>query len=200
MEASYLSKMLDKSTQWDEHKRARRSDGHDYHFFFFCRQGADLPAMEIEALRLPVFGEPRSQQESTSERQEGGRVPPGTEEDSKTPQGGEAGVDSRPFVLGEALPVVPAKMVRCIHKGEFDMAELLKDNIEAERRAAGNEAGQGPRVSRQEVPDFESWLQCFSAYAAVICSRYPQKTRELWAYQALMISEHRKCGGRGWLL
>jgi hypothetical protein len=38
-------------------------------------------------------------------------------------------------VLGEVLPVVPEKLVRKILKGDFmDMAELLKDNVEAERR------------------------------------------------------------------
>ena len=50
------------------------------------------------------------------------------------------------------------------------------------------------------MPDLESWLQCFSAYAAVVTSKYPQKARELWTYQATMIAEHCKCGGRGWLL
>lgn len=81
------------------------------------------------------------------------------------------------------------------------MADLLKDNAELERRRlAAGEGGQVPRVGHREVPDFESWLQCFSSYAAVICSKYPQKARELWAYQAMMIAEHRKCGGRGWLL
>ncbi len=29
---------------------------------------------------------------------------------------------------------------------------------------------------------------------------YPEKTKELLAYQTMMISEARKCVGRGWLL
>lgn len=38
------------------------------------------------------------------------------------------------FVLGEALPVVPAKLVRHILKAEYvDMAELLKDNMHGGR-------------------------------------------------------------------
>ena len=91
-----------------------------------------------------MFGELRPRQESASKRRVSGRVPLRTEEESKTPQEGEAGMDSRPFVLGEALPVVPAKMVRRILKGEFiDTAELLKDNVEVEqqkmRRARGHE-------------------------------------------------------------
>ncbi len=37
-----------------------------------------------------------------------------------------------PFVLSEALPVVPSKLVRRILRAEYvDMAELLKDNMEA---------------------------------------------------------------------
>ena len=40
-----------------------------------------------------------------------------------------------PFILGKALLVVPAKLVKCILRREYiDMAEFLKDNIEAERR------------------------------------------------------------------
>ena len=39
------------------------------------------------------------------------------------------------FILSEAFLVVPAKQVKRIQKAEYvDMAELLKDNMEAERR------------------------------------------------------------------
>ncbi len=64
-------------------------------------------------------------------------------------------------------------------------------------------SSQGPfmgRVTRREVPDVLSWLQCFTTYAAVVTARYPEKIRELLAYQAMIISEARRCGGRGWLL
>ena len=44
------------------------------------------------------------------------------------------------FMLGEGLPPVPAKLVAKILKGEFvNMAELLQDNIEAERRRCGSD-------------------------------------------------------------
>lgn len=61
------------------------------------------------------------------------------------------------FVLSEALPVVPAKLVRRILKAEYvDMSELLKDNMEAERRrgqadgvallrTSGKKRSRGPR-------------------------------------------------------
>ena len=45
-----------------------------------------------------------------------------------------------PFVLGESLPVVPEKLVKKILKGDFiDMADILKDNLEAERRRYSQE-------------------------------------------------------------
>jgi len=126
---------------------------------------------------------------------EGGAVPPSTTRPEAEP------VVTQPFVLSEALPVVPAKLAQRIRKGEYvEMAELLKDNVEAERRRlAAGESGTA-RVSRREVPDFDSCLQCFSSYAAIMATQYPHKVHELWAYQALMIAEHRKCGGRGWML
>jgi len=114
--------------------------------------------------------------------------------------------DSKPFVLSEALPVVPPKLVRRIRRGEFvDMAELLKDNMEAERRRAalggeGSTSHGMERVGRREVPDLLSWLHCYSLFAAVVCESHPEKVREMWAYQATMIAEARRCGGRGWLI
>ena len=44
---------------------------------------------------------------------------------------------NKPFILSEELPPVPYKLTARILKGEFvDMAELLCDNLEAQRRAA----------------------------------------------------------------
>lgn len=155
--------------------------------------GSDYDPEAVRGLNLPSFSS--GQLRSVNAGEEVAEMP--------TPKRGDAGEVSS-FVLSEALPVVPAKLVKRIWKGEFvDMAELLKDNMEAERRrtAIEGESSQGllgQRGSRREVPDILSWLQCFSAYAAVLCSRYPAKAKELWAYQATMISEHRRCGGKGW--
>ena len=56
------------------------------------------------------------------------------------------------------------------------------------------------RPVRREILDMLNWLQCFSLYAAVVASKYPEKAKELWAYQATLIGEARRCGGKGWLL
>ena len=74
-----------------------------------------------------------------------------------------------PFVLRETLSVVPAKLLQKILSGEFvDMAELFKDNMEAEKRRHSSDANAmqghlGQPSDRREVPDVMSWLQCFSS-------------------------------------
>ena len=103
--------------------------------------------------------------------------------------------------MSEALPPVPARLVKKILMGDFvDMAELLHDNTEVERRRGQLEGatlhGQmSGRANRREVPDILSWVQCLAVYAAVVATQHPGKTRELLAYMALMISESRRCGG-----
>ena len=107
-----------------------------------------------------------------------------------------------PFLLSECLPPVPAKLVAKIVKGDYvDMAELLRDNIEAERRRATDSSAAGLSTSqarRREVPDFLSWLQCFGVYVGIVATHKPEKLRQLMAYQTLMIREARRCGGDGW--
>ena len=111
----------------------------------------------------------------------------------------------KPFVLSESLPPIPAKLVEQIWKGEFvDMSELLRDNLEAQRRgavqeAAGATSSSGGSRRRREVPDLLSWVQCFRTYTAVVGSKYPERMAKLLAYQTLIVREARTCGWRGWL-
>ena len=142
--------------------------------------GSDPNPDAVAALCLPTLTHPPTPDTPA--------VPESRAVDRSLPSQGNTDCDIQegaPFILGEALLVVPGKLAQKIAKGEFvEMAELLKDNIELERRrAAVGEGIQGQRLSRREMPDFESWLQCFSTYAAIVCSKYPQKARELWAYQ-----------------
>ena len=105
----------------------------------------------------------------------------------------------RSFVLGEGLPPVPAKLVEKIRRGEFvDMAELLRDNIEAERRRGSASDIKSLAQKRREVPDILSWVQCFGAYACVVASQHPERLTQLLAYQTTIIREARRCGGAGW--
>ena len=109
---------------------------------------------------------------------------------------------SLPFLLSEGLPTIPYKIVKKITNGEFvDMAELLRDNIEAERRASVVEGQNPPKAAhtaRREIPDLLSWVQCFGTFIAIMASVYPGKVRQLLAYQTLIIREGRRLGGNGW--
>ena len=88
-----------------------------------------------------------------------------------------------------------SKLVAKIVKGDYvDMAELLRVNIEADRRRAMDSSAAGPRTSQahwREVPDFLSWLQCFGVYVGIVANHKPEKLRQLMAYQTLMIREAR---------
>ena len=82
------------------------------------------------------------------------------------------------------------------------MAELLRDNIEAERRRAkegssSSALGQSSQ-NRREVPDILSWIQCFGMYACVVAAQRPEKIHQLLAYQTMVVREARRCGGTGW--
>ena len=110
----------------------------------------------------------------------------------------------KPFILSEGLPPVPHKLASKILWGEYiDMAELLRYNLEAQRRAATTAAAtphpSSTPKSRREVPDILSWVQCFGIYMAVVTSKCPERTKELLAYQTLIVREARRCGGKGWL-
>ena len=139
-------------------------------------------------LRLPTFGEEHPPENKGSK-----------EGDGTTSASNAKSVT--PFIMGESLPPIPAKLVTQIQKGEFvDMAELLRDNIEAERRRTkeGGTGGCTSSQSRREVPDILSWIQCFGTYACIVAAVQPEKTQQLLAYQTMVVREARRCGGAGW--
>ena len=130
------------------------------------------------------------------------KLEPEREQRRKTKGSGEEAT-AQPFVLSDGLAPVPAKLVARILRGEFvDMAELLHDNLEAQRRGVIQESSTisgDIKRGRREIPDLLSWVQCFGTYMAVVTSAQPTKSRELLAYQTLIVREARRCGGRGWL-
>ena len=77
----------------------------------------------------------------------------------------------QPFVLSDGLAPVPAKLVARILRGDFvDMAELLRDNLEAQRQGVIQESSailSDLKRCRREIPDLLSWVQCSGTYMAV---------------------------------
>ena len=105
------------------------------------------------------------------------------------------------YILGEGLPPIPAKLVAKIQRGDYvDMAELLRENMEmACRQAATSTPSDTQKSSRREVPDILSWITCFGMYASVVAEKYPDRVRQLFAYQTMLGRETRRCGGKGWM-
>ena len=82
----------------------------------------------------------------------------------------------------------------------MDMAELLRDNLEAQCRGDLQEPSTSSSSSQgrpcREVPDLLSWVQCFSIYRAVVVSKYPERVHKLLAYQTLTVREARRCSSK----
>lgn len=170
-------------------------------------------ASEVEGMDLQLIGEatPRSGVTDNPAEQQGAetelssrerRAAAVTAEGDPAERTGLEGdpAEGSPFVLGESLPTVPAKLVKKILKGEYiDMAELLQDNTEASRCQGDQPASStgGSKRPRREVPDVLSWLQCFGAYASIVTHKQPNKARdpELWAYEMTIVREIHRCGG-----
>ena len=158
-------------------------------------------ASVVQQLGLPVADEAPTLREGLEVELPGAGQPSTS---SGATEAGDPQSSGKPFILSEGLPPVPYKLVAKILKGEFiDMAELLRDNLEAQRRASAvaqpGATGASNAKSRREVPDLISWVQCFGTYMAVITSQFPHRIKELLAYQTLIVREARRCGGRGWL-
>ena len=97
------------------------------------------PAEKVKQLGLPVFQEGVEKSKPSEPEHPAWHTPSGvvgiepksTQSDLKEGSGSAPGV----FILSEGLPPVPAKLITKIQrKGYVDMAELLSDNMEMERR------------------------------------------------------------------
>ena len=156
-------------------------------------------ALSLVGLQLPTFS-------TGTEPPKAGATPDksGVSEATQPKQSTSGSDTPAPFMLGEGLPPVPGKLVQKIQRGDYvDMAELLRDNMEVERRRASREVtstnlGLGAQPSRREVPDLISWVQCFGVYAAVVSAKHPDRMLQLLAYQTMVVREARRCGGHGW--
>ncbi len=95
------------------------------------------------------------------------------------------------FQLGQTLPVVPARIVRRILKGDFvDMAELVEENLELEARRSveGEETKPLPPHKLRPVADLLGWTKAFCHFAGIVVQAHPSKAVDLWAYLAVILS------------
>lgn len=116
---------------------------------------------------------------------------------------------AEPFTRGEGLPVLPAKVVAKILRGEYvNMADLLQDNIALDNKLAtvysegvstGHLKSNKKRELTEDVHSLLSWIECFNIYSSVLQMKYPSLAKPLAAYTTMMVKEARRFGFRGWL-
>ena len=167
--------------------------------------GGHVDPAAVEALHLPVIEETERAENSTMTVMEG-EVPQkkgvGMQELPKVEveEGGQAKEGAVAFSFSDSFPPIPAKLVGKIVRGDFvDMAELLRDNIEAERRCGHGDEGSSRcgsssshrRPPRREVPDILSWCQCFGIYVSIVATKQPERVPKMLAYQAMLVREAR---------
>ena len=139
-----------------------------------------------------------------------GHAPPKTGAKLPVPTGDKTSeVKTEPFTLGEGLPVLPAKVVARILRGEYvEMAELLQDNIALDNKltsahsdglSAGHLKSSKKRELTEDVHGLLSWVECFNIYSSVLVTKYPALGKALTAYATTMVKEARRFGFRGWL-
>ena len=162
----------------------------------------------VESLGLPII--PNDDSAGTLAQAAAGMAEPdantaGVSSNVDKPEAGSKRgkeAEHQPFIVSEGLPPVPQKLVAKILRLEFvDMAELLQDNVEAERRRGKNDtpcSSSAHRTARREIPDILSWTQCFGIYVSVMASKYPTRVPMMLAYQTTLLREARRCGGAGW--
>lgn len=128
------------------------------------RLGSDPNPIAVAALGLPSLIQPPTPDPTPA--------PAGvqTTEAMMAPPGGSGsdGQDGGPFILSEALPVIPGKLVKKILKGEFvEMAELLKDNMELEKGNSGRE-----RPEPEDEPQGAARLSKLATVLLCLCSHH----------------------------
>ena len=94
---------------------------------------------------------------------------------------------------------LPPKLVKHILNLKFlEMLELLPDAWPDE--AASANLGHPHRHTRRPpVIDILTWLEAFRKLVAVLCSKYPEKVAEFWAYQGSILRAVKIFEGPAWV-
>ena len=101
-----------------------------------------------------------------------------------------------PYNPAAALPPKVAKKVLAL---EFvEMSELRADIWPDD--TVPTESSPGPRrPSKPPVTNVRTWLECYGRMAALLCTRFPEKAAELWAYQTSILHAAHAYEGANWV-
>ena len=104
------------------------------------------------------------------------------------------------FAIGHGFPPIPKRLAERILAGEFvDLTELppAKGKIRPLSAPEGSVLlvhAQDLMQQKKLIPDIPTWVQCFSHYAAIVCSKYPDRRADLLGYisQIMRVSQRFK--------
>lgn len=93
------------------------------------------------------------------------------------------------FHVHTAQPPVPKEFVAQIREGKYvNFQELLPENLGKE-----NVKNKMLLDETERVDDITKWIDCMAAYVAVFTSVYPNRIRDLLAYQGIITRLYREC-------
>ena len=93
-----------------------------------------------------------------------------------------------PFNPAASLPL---KVVKRILDLDFvEMSDILVDD---------DAPGRLPSPPRPPIEDISLWVERFSLMAAVLCTRFPEKAPEFFAYQSTIVRADRNYEGKRWV-
>ena len=109
--------------------------------------------------------------------------------------------------IGEGLTALPRRLFEKIGANEYIDFTDLPPARGKPRSLPHHLDGQLLLVQLQEVedyrriiPDFPTWIQCFTIYSAALCLQHPQRLPQLLAYQAQMASYAKKFRWPTWVI
>ena len=114
---------------------------------------------------------------------------------------------SKPVVVAPGLPALKKSLVDSILAGHFvDFTELPPAKG---RTKAFNSRLDGQIVilqaaeylqAKRLIPDLGIWIQCFSLYAAVVLSKFPERRTSLLLYQSTIAKLSQKFNWPSWVM
>ena len=165
----------------------------------WCSSCAGLGAVDagrVRDLGLPSFEDPLPSVEAVVEpsgsKKAGSLLEPSS---SKRTEGSMV----QKFRLGPTLPMVPARIVRRVLRGDYvDMAELMEENLELElcRSTGSDEVKSIPLSKLIPVPDALTWARSFCLYLALLSVPTQVRLRICWlTWPLCWLGRRREIGG-----
>ena len=100
---------------------------------------------------------------------------------------------SKPGPYNPAASLAPKVLKRILDLDFVEMSEVTVDDVSPQV------PGCPPPPARLPITDISQWIERYSLMAAVLCSKFPDKAGELFAYQASIVRAERNYEGKRWV-